>query len=119
MTLLNAVLKAASDSYPSDGAMIEMGSLEFSSLSPASAMRQCARYSIGDVPTVSLNFRAKVDRDMPARAASSCNVHRYAVSSCMAFIAVLICLSASAKSQPTPALDPSARCSRSACTNII
>ena len=39
---------------------------------------------MGDAPTVSLNFRAKVDRDMPARSASSCNVQRCAGSSCMA-----------------------------------
>ena len=54
--------------------MTEMGSLEFASLSPASSIRQRVRYSMGDAPTVSLNFRAKVDRDMPARSASSCNV---------------------------------------------
>ena len=86
--------------------MTEMGSLEFASLSPASSMRQRVRYSIGDAPTVSLNFRAKVDRDMPARSASSCNVQRCAGSSCMALIAAPICLSASAKSQPTPPCEP-------------
>lgn len=35
MTLLKAVLKALSDSYPSDRAITEIGSLEFTSLSPA------------------------------------------------------------------------------------
>src|ERR1700737_4477230 len=63
--------------------MTEMGSLEFASLSPASSIRQRVRYSMGDSPTVCLNFRAKVDRDMPARAASSCNVQRCAGSSCI------------------------------------
>jgi hypothetical protein len=43
-----------------------MGSLEFASLSPASNMRQRVKCSTGDAPTVSLNLRAKVDRDMPA-----------------------------------------------------
>ena len=57
-----------------------MGSLEFSSLSPASSIRQRVRYSIGVSPAVALNFRAKVDRDMPARSASSCNVQRCAGS---------------------------------------
>ena len=64
--------------------MTEMGSLEFVSLSPASSIRQRVRYSMGDAPTVSLNFRAKVDRDMPARSASSWNVQRCAGSSCIA-----------------------------------
>src|SRR4051794_21470364 len=40
ITLLKAVLKALSDSYPSECAMTESGSLEFVSLSPASNMRQ-------------------------------------------------------------------------------
>src|SRR5260370_17924702 len=53
--------------------MAEMGSLEFVSLSPASSIRQRVRYSIGDSPTVCLNLRAKVDRDMPARSASFCS----------------------------------------------
>jgi hypothetical protein len=44
--------------------MTEMGSLEFASLSPASSIRQRVRYSVGDAPTVSLNFRAKVDRKL-------------------------------------------------------
>lgn len=78
MSLLKAVLKAASDSYPGDGAMAEIVSLEFSNLSPANATRQCVRYFIGGVPTVSLNFRAKADRDMPACSASGCKVLRCA-----------------------------------------
>lgn len=57
-----------------------MGSLKFASWSQASIMRQRVRYSMADVPTVSLNFRAKIDRDIPARCANSCNVHTdYAV----------------------------------------
>ena len=56
---------------------------------------------MGDAPTVALNFRAKVERDMPARSASACKVQRCAGSPCMALIAAPICLSARAKSQPT------------------
>jgi hypothetical protein len=80
-------------------------------LSPARSIRQHVRYSMGDVPAFSLNLRAKIDRDMPARSASSCNVQRCAGSLCMEFIAAPICLSARAKSYPTPLFRPSARCS--------
>ena len=73
--------------------MAETESLEFASLSPASNIRQRVRYSMGDAPTVSLNFSAKVDRDMAARSANSCNVQRCAGSSCIALIVVLICQS--------------------------
>src|SRR5271155_4634113 len=93
--------------------MTEMGSLEFANPSPACSILQCVRYSMVDSPTVCLNFRAKVDRDMPARPANSCTVQRCAGSSCIEAIAALICLSARAKSHPTPPLNPSARCSRS------
>jgi hypothetical protein len=71
MTLLKAVLNALSDPYPSDGAMTEMGSVEFASRSPASSIRQRVSYSMGDVPTLSLNFRVKTVRDMPARSDSN------------------------------------------------
>jgi hypothetical protein len=64
--------------------MTEIGSLEFASLFPARSIRQRVRYSIGDAPTVSLNLRANVDRDMSARCASSCNVQPCAGSSCTA-----------------------------------
>ena len=57
MTLLKAVLKALSDSSSSDRAMTEIGSLEFTSLSPAQSIRQRVRYSMGDAPTVSLNLK--------------------------------------------------------------
>ena len=60
--------------------MTETGSLEFSSLSPASSMRQRVTYSIGDAPTVSLKRWAKAERDMQARPANACNVQRYAGS---------------------------------------
>jgi hypothetical protein len=40
MPLLNAVLKALSDSWPSDRRMTEMASPVHASLSPASSMRQ-------------------------------------------------------------------------------
>jgi epsilon-lactone hydrolase len=99
--------------------MAETGSLELVSLSPASSIRQRLRYSIGDVPTVSLNFRVKLVRDMPARSASACKVHRYAGSWCMAVMAAAICLSARAKSHPTPPFGPSAKCKRSTCTSTI
>ena len=55
---------------------------------------------MGDFPTFSLNFRAKVDRDMPARSASSCNVQRCAGSSCIELIAALFCLSARGEEPP-------------------
>ena len=48
------------------------------SLSPASSMRQRVTYSIGDVPTDTLNQRAKVDSDMTARSPSACKVQRCA-----------------------------------------
>jgi hypothetical protein len=51
--------------------MAEMGSPGFISLSLASSIRQRVKYSVGDVPTVSLNFRAKVDRDVPTRCVAS------------------------------------------------
>src|SRR5471032_2947461 len=86
--------------------MAEMESLELASLSPASSMRQRVRYSIGEAPTVSLNFSAKVERDMPARSANSCKVQRCAGSSCIAPIAAPICLSAKANSQPDAAARP-------------
>ena len=92
--------------------MAEIGSLEFTSLSPASSIRQRARYSIGAAPTVCLNLSAKIERDMPARSASSWTVQPCAGSSCIALIAALICGSASAKSHPTPPLNPSAKCSQ-------
>src|SRR5271155_4552546 len=69
--------------------MTETGSLEFSSVSAASSIRQRVRYSMGDSPTVCLNFKAKVDRDMPARFPSSCNVQQCAGSSCIELIAAL------------------------------
>ena len=56
--------------------MVETESLEFISRSPASSILQRVRYSMGDVPTVSLNLIAKADRDMPARSASFCRVQR-------------------------------------------
>jgi hypothetical protein len=43
MTLLKAVLKALSDSSRNDWAMMETGSLEVVSLSPASSIRQRAK----------------------------------------------------------------------------
>ena len=92
MTRLKAVLKALSDSYPSALAMTPVRSLEFSSLSAASSIRQRARYSMGVSPTVFLNFWAKLDRDMPADSASSCKVQPCAGSSCMALIAAPIWL---------------------------
>ncbi len=113
------MLKALSDSYPSDRAIAETGSLPLVSLSPASNIRHRVRYSIGEVPTVSLNFSANVDRDIPAHSAKSCSVHPCAGSSCIAVIAARICSSASAKSHPTPPRNPSAKCSRKACTSII
>lgn len=48
--------------------MAETESLEFSSLSPASSMRQRVTYSVGEVPIVSLNFWANPERDMRAPA---------------------------------------------------
>jgi len=42
-----------------------MEPLVFAILSPASSIRQRVRYCIGETPTVSLNFSAKIDRDMP------------------------------------------------------
>ncbi len=94
MIRLKAALKALSDSYPSKAAIAEIGSPELVSLSPANSIRHRVRYSMGDVPTVALNFRAKLDRDMPTRSATSCNVQRRAGSSCMRSIAALISLSA-------------------------
>jgi hypothetical protein len=54
--------------------MMEMGSLELARLSPARSIRQRVKYSMGNAPIVCLNFRSKVDRDMPARSASFCIV---------------------------------------------
>ena len=42
--------------------MAETGSPEFASLSPANNIRQRVRYSKGEAPTITLNFRAKVER---------------------------------------------------------
>ena len=44
---------------------------------------------MGVAPTVSLNFAAKPDRDIPTFSASSCRVQGWAGSSCMAWIAAL------------------------------
>lgn len=70
MTRLNAVLNALSDSYPSEAEIVEMESLEFDRRSAASSMRQCLKYSIGDVPTVFLNFRLNAVRDIAAASAN-------------------------------------------------
>ena len=59
---------------------------------------------MGDEPTVSLNFRVKTVRDMPARSASAARVQRCAGLSCIAVIAAAICLSAKAKSHPREGL---------------
>ena len=56
--------------------MVDTESLELSNRSPAASIRQRVRYSMGDAPTVLLNFKAKIVRDMPARSARDCNVHR-------------------------------------------
>jgi len=66
------------------------------SLSPARSMRQRVRYSMGESPTVCLNLRAKVERDMPAHSASFCRVQGWAGAACMALMAALICGSARA-----------------------
>ena len=97
---LNAVLNALSDSYPSDNATADTGSLPFASRSPASNIRQRVRYSSGALPTACLNFCENTERDIPARSASVCTVQRFAGSSCIAFIALESCLSASAANQP-------------------
>ena len=55
-----------------------------------------------------LNLKAKTDRDMPTRSANSSSVQGWPGFSCMDAMAAPICLSARAKSQPTPALAPSA-----------
>ncbi len=57
-------------------AILETDSFVFFNLSPASNMRQRVRYSIGEDPTVSLNRKAKVVLDMPARSASVFSVQR-------------------------------------------
>src|SRR5437870_2572028 len=56
--------------------MTDRPSLEFTSLSPASNIRQRVTYSIGDEPTVASNRKVKADRDMRARSARPCNVQR-------------------------------------------
>lgn len=66
MTRLNAVLNAASDSYPSDSAIFETGSVPLVSLWQASIILHRVRYSIGDTPDMLLNLRANFDRDIPA-----------------------------------------------------
>jgi len=103
---LNAALKALSDSYPSRAAIAEIGSPELVSLSPANCIRHWVRYSMGDVPTVPLNFKAKLDRDMPTHCPSSCNVQRRAGLWCIRSIAMLIFLSARANNHPTPPRAP-------------
>jgi len=60
MIRLKAALKALSDSYPSESAIAEIRSPELVSLSPANSIRHRVKYSIGDVPTVSLNFSASL-----------------------------------------------------------
>ena len=67
VTRLNAVLKALSDSYPRDAAIIEIESADFASLSDASIIRHSVRYSSGPFPTACLNRIAKLVRDIPAR----------------------------------------------------
>lgn len=74
-------------------------------------MRHRVRYSIGVIPTRFLNFWANTVRDMPIRLAGPCSVHLSPGASCIHAMAVRICGSASAKSQPTPWAVPSCRCS--------
>src|SRR5580700_11105056 len=114
MTLLNAVLNALSDSYPSEEAMTEMESLALAKLSAASSMRQRVRYSIGDVPTIFLNLRVKAVRDMAEDSANDCTVQRRAGSACIHLIAALTRSSARAARKPGPPFGPSAMCSRKA-----
>jgi hypothetical protein len=78
VTFLKAVLKSLSIRSRATGR-----SPEFTSVSPASSIRQRVRYSMGEALTVCLNFRAKVDHDMPARSASFCIVQPCAGSSCL------------------------------------
>ena len=76
MTRLKAMLNVLSDSYPMDAATSARESAELVSLSAACSIRQRVRYSKGDVPTTSLNFIAKAERDMPTCPANSWSVHR-------------------------------------------
>src|SRR5260370_10103015 len=86
--------------------MTEMGSLEFASLSRACSIRHRVRYSMGEAPTVCLNFRAKVDRDMPARSASFCIVQPCAGSSCIELIAALLCFICQGEEPPNATSQP-------------
>jgi len=62
---------------------------------------------------------AKTERDIPTRSANKCSVQGYPGSLCMLVMAILICLSDSAESQPRPAVVASARYSRSAWISIM
>lgn len=53
-----------------------MESAEFISLSPATIIRHCVRYSTGAFPTISLKVTAKVVRDIPASSPKDRNVQR-------------------------------------------
>jgi hypothetical protein len=94
-TRLKAVLKALSDSYPSERAITPMGSPR-TKLRPASSIRQRVRYSIGPSPTNRRNRAAKPDRDMPTSTASVATDQRRAGSRWIAVIAAPTCLSESA-----------------------
>jgi hypothetical protein len=110
ITRLKAVLKALSDSYPTERATAPTGSPR-DRLRPASSIRQRVRYSIGPSPTNCPNRAAKPDRDMPTSSASAATVQRRAGSRWIAAIAAPTCLSESANSQPPPL--PSSRWRRS------
>ena len=96
MRRLNAVLKAASDSYPRDLAIADTDSAAFSSRSQARSMRQRARYCMGASPICDLNLSANVERDMPAIELSSSTVQPRAGSRWIAVSTVASCRSARA-----------------------
>src|SRR5215475_7106259 len=96
---LNALLNAASLSYPTSEATSAVVSLPSRSISMALCMRQRDRYRSGGSPTSSENRFANAERDIPERVANRSTVHWLCGSRWILAIASLIWGSAAAANQ--------------------
>ena len=102
MALLNVLLNAPSDSYPTRLAIFATFKSPSRSNCAAQYMHQCVRYSSGDSPRTSLKRAAKLERDIPAVDASDATVHRLSTASCIALRADLNWPSPIPLSHPAP-----------------
>jgi hypothetical protein len=72
---LNALLNAASDSYPTNLAILAVLTLPWRIMSPALCIRHRVTYISGGTPTNMVRREENAERDMPICEASSATVH--------------------------------------------